>query len=401
MLTKNRAMSWFLTSRALTAAIVASVVLVNSVAWGIPLLVGSDRSRPALDRTDVKTGSVTKPDKPATGHRRRVTKTVMQVQRALIPLPDQAPQRLSLQGLRKSALYNIGRAEPLPPPPAMLAVPSRPWQSRQPITLFPRPEAAPELLQSSRLATTTDDAIAPPRRFTQTRNSVRDIVLVSPYTPGVRVAPDGRGHEWRHRNLRTPEGATTLDKAKAIARRAARRFEQMRDRMAGLDAGDASNEERARSRALMPVASRPPRIVDGAVGHYASKSAYSHVRARLIRQSLGQIGTLPSDISTMQAARVSATSDVNTPHSAGDIHPNSAVKVSQPKRVARLTPKMTARSRRRRARIRGTAVLRKQRQAANRRRATRRRDRSTRKINGFRSDFHRQLVAANFFGNAQ
>ncbi len=406
MLTQNRAMSWFLTSRALTAAIVASVIFINFVAWGIPLLVGLGHSRPAHDGTDIKTGSVARPDWPATGRRGRVTKTVLQVQRALIPLPDQAPEQLSLQGLRKSALHKIGRAQSLPPPPTMLALPSRPWQSKQPITLFPRPEAAPELVQSASLATTTDGAIAPLRGFTRTRNSVRDIVLVSPYTPGVRVAPDGRGHEWRHRNVRTPTGATTLDKAKAIARRAARRFEQMRDRMAGLDARGAAagGEERARSRALMPVASRPPRIVDGAVGRYASKSAYNYVRARLIRRSIGHVGTPPSDIPTMQAARVSARPDVNTPHSAGDTRPNPAVKVSQPKRIARLTPKETARSRRRRARARGAAVLRKQRQASRRRGARRRetrRHRSTRKINGFRSDFHRQLVAANFFGNAQ
>ncbi|MFY0613228.1 MAG: hypothetical protein JXQ99_16975 [Hyphomicrobiaceae bacterium] len=381
MLNNHRTMSRFLSSQTLTVAIVSSVVLINSVAWGIPLLVKAGEADPVQDISS--TNTIAAPTLPTPLVKRAEGKVVKSAFRGssapVIPLPAKAPE------FEQERLH-----------------------SREPATLFPRPQAAPELLQVTTAAAAPVRLGAPQRSRQRARHSARDIVLVSPYTPGVRVAPDGRAREWRHRNLRSSSGTTTFDKARAIARRAAQRFEQMRDRMAKLDARDAAtNEERARGLALLPVAPRPPRIVTGSVGRSATKSAHNYVRARLIRRPIGDaIVWPPRNFSPAFVMSVAPAEAIVVPADSPSAQPTQ--------RLARLTATAVARSPRRRSRSvrsRRSAArarskwLRAKRSRASRavrtaRRRSKRYRRYPRKINGFRRSFHRQLVAANFYGTA-
>lgn len=389
MLSNHGTMNRFLSSRTLTVAIVSSVVLINSVAWGIPLLVKSGQPGALLDGSKVTTDAL--PRSSGSVEKRleiKAAKIALDADRALIPLPAKAPMREEAQAV---------------------------LQSREPATMFPRPQAAPVLLlQASQEATAPDrdGAVKRGRGVVLERHAARDIVLVSPYTPGVRVAPDGRGHEWRHRNLRISSGPTTYDRAKAIARRAAQRFEQMRDRMAKLNVRDAgsTNAERVRRLALLPVAPRPPRIVTGSIGRRATKSASNYIRSRLVRRPIGHsIARLPRNFSPAFVMSVAPAPAM----SSGAPTVNSGKRVAQPRRVARLTTTATIRTQRKRARSRAVRSRRnaartrrlrvKRNRATARRRITRRTVRRSRRparrINGFRRGFHRQLVAANFFGN--
>lgn len=400
MLTKNRAMSRFLTSQALTAAIVGGVVLINSVAWGIPLLMGSGQSASAVVGTNISTGSLPRlrGDQPSV-----LKQAVLRAPKALMPLPQQAPNR-------SRPVSKAERGAQLPPLPMARLLPTRPLPVRQPKTLFPRPVAPPGHLSADQLAKSSASATEPRRAVL--RKPVRDVVLVSPYTPGVRIAPNGRGHQWRHRNLHVSSGATTLDRAREIARRASLRFEQMRHQLAGLDGRGvvASNDVHIQRRALLPVAVRPPRIVvDGAARHSVARSAYSEVRTRLIRRPLNRAATPRQDVAAVPTAPPPGTiqsrlllQEERAPSAPG------VVEVPPPARIARLSPQAAKRSPRRarvrRARVRRGGV-RAQRRPARSRRANKfrkaRHRRSSRKINGFHREFHRQLVAVNFFGGSR
>ena len=382
MLYNHSMLSRLLSSRTLTVAIVSTVVLINSVAWGIPLLVTASQQRTVLDGS--KTNAASPPTLPEPRVERRGNRmaTVAPPKaRKRIPLPVQAPGSEHLRAL---------------------------LQSREPATMFPRPVAAPAATKTLSASAVRNrvgarDLGGPQRE----RYAARDIVLVSPYTPGVRIAPDGRGHEWRHRNLRSSSGPTTIDRARAIARRAAQRFEQMRDRMAKHNArGSAPTvEDRAHGLALLPVAPRPPRIVTGSVGRSATKSSRSYIRARLVRRPITSISLQPprnfSPAFVMSVAPAQAAAP-----------PSEETRSGVEQRVAHLTPPSTVRVERTRARPRkvrrrrGTARAREKWRRARRHRATRsrhtrrtrQRSRGPRRINGFRRGFHRQLVAANFFG---
>ncbi len=181
----------------------------------------------------------------------------------------------------------------------------------------------------------------------------------------------------------------------------------MRARLAGLDDRRviASNEARTHHRALQPVAARPPRIVDGAVGHNATKSAYSYVRTRLVRRPLKPVATLPPVVAVVPRAPAPATRQNQRPVTVASVPIAPDVEAATPTPLVRVAPKAAKRSpRRARARpVRAKrASLRSKRNRIRRRRAINarkiRRRRAPRKINGFRRDFHRQLVAANFFG---
>ena len=139
MLTKNRATSQFLTSHVLTAAIVGGVVLINSVAWGIPLLVGSGHSDSALVGANIKTGALPR----LTGEQPSLVKqAVLRVPTDLMPLPEQAPGRSLAPKSYKSASLVV-RGKQLPPLPIARLLPARSWPIRQPKTLFPRPTTPP------------------------------------------------------------------------------------------------------------------------------------------------------------------------------------------------------------------------------------------------------------------
>ena len=182
----------------------------------------------------------------------------------------------------------------------------------RPATLFPRPQPAPELRDAAgnrsqdnasrnRTPAVAGFVSTAPQQVSvaPTADSTREVVLASPYTPGVRVTPRGHGLQWHHRNLRVADNATTLDTARAIARRAAERFDQMRDRMAKLDAHDAdlTARERDSRRTLLPVGLRPPRIIAGtdlpSQQHARTKSVSNYLRPRLVRRPLGNPPTLP------------------------------------------------------------------------------------------------------------
>lgn len=378
MLTQNRAMTGFLKSRALTAAIVSSVVLVNSVAWGIPLLVGSGPSNPRPAYSDIRTGSL-----PAVRERVHHPSATLSSNQPSFPLPAKAPPRAKAQHVKQVAVVSTGAERALP---------------RRPITMYPRPEPTPDMDKEARSRTTTQLAAAPIATRTGAPNVVREVVLVSPYTPGVRIAPGRHDGGWRHRRSQTEgDGVSTLDKARAIARRAARRFEQMRNRIAHADQHAVDPDRSQRRSALLPVAPRPPRIIEAPEGgRSASKSAHSYVRARLVRRPLSNAAR------TRQFALAPANIQSVTETAA----PTSARRASQPDQSTRraaavrkaVRKRTTARARRRiaktRVRQRTTVRRRKARQRFARSR------RAPRKVNGFSRSFHRRLVAANFFGGS-
>lgn len=383
MLTQIRAKTGFFRSRALTAAIVSSVVLVNSVAWGIPLLVGSGQSKSRPAYSDIRTGSLPKAQ-PGSNFSRTALKPI----ESRLPLPVQAPP--------------IGTAQVAKQVAAVSGVGEQRSAKRRPITMYPRPEPTPIL--GKQVRSQPAPKLASARTTTQSgvRRTVREVVLVSPYTPGVRIAPGALNNEWRHRQVGSAaDGVSTLDKARAIARRAAQRFEQMRDRITRADRHAADPDRSQRRSALLPVAPRPPRIVEAPGGRRsASKSAHSYVRARLVRRPIGASGTAaprtrqfalaPADIGSMSGAAT----------------PAEASQATRPSRVVRPSPTVRGAARRRtseRSRRR-VARARARRRSVVRRRArqrTVRTRRAPRKVNGFRRSFHRQLVAANFFGGGR
>ncbi|MFT7578245.1 MAG: hypothetical protein ACI9XZ_004652, partial [Alphaproteobacteria bacterium] len=326
MLTQNRANAQFLTSRALTVAIVVSVVLVNSVAWGIPLLVGgSSHSSPLLDSSRMTTGTISKLKKARQPSTKLAKQSPQKIYAGLVPLPNQAPGRAyeAVVHSAKSVSENVGR-QGLPE----LAL------SSKPSTLFPRPEPRLELPKPPRIAAAVHDNAGTKRQLhLKIRKRAQGVVLVSPYTPGVRISPKGSGHEWRHRNLRVANGQTTLDTAKAIASRAARRFEQMRDKMANLDVRRARGfgEGGAHRRALLPVAPQRPRIAGNSDAHSVSKSARNYVRARLVRRPLA--GVASSQTRTSGASRDPIPTNVNR-----RITRPPVSNTSKSRQVARLTP---------------------------------------------------------------
>lgn len=398
----------FLPSNCLTIAIVGTVVLVNSVAWGIPLLV-RDEDRPAMDQM-AGIGAVAR---SALQHSSLVT--------AAIPLPVPAPPH---SDIARTGLAPV---------------------SRPPATLFPRPEPAPRFATQSVAA----GRIRPAERSPQGR---QEIVSASPYSPGVRPGADG-GLEWRHRILHDPSGASTLEAAKAIARRAAERIDQMRDRMAKLDA-PLSEDENARQRTLLPVAPQPPRIV----GNFGvAKNEQSSVRPRLVRRPIGtrvatsapapQVASAavrpaselrfsrqlaarqravaatepqrPARLSPPSESAVSAADAARAARAASAARAARTAEVARADEVARIEAAATARRRlaalnaaaprrtlEQHVRVRPARATRYRRKQRNEVRMARQRPRipnenigNRGRIDGFRRGFHRQLVRSNFFGS--
>lgn len=400
MLTQTWPGARILSSRALTPAIILCVVLINSVAWGIPLLLGMEnRVTTAGGAIQITTGALSKP--PSVDRRQ-----VNSVSRPIVPLPRRAPirqaGRVALSD--KAAERASGAQAPKSTSSAPSGIPS---------TLFPRPVprlALNEERKPEAIAIRGD--VAKQVFHSQAkRRHVRDVVLVSPYTPGVRISPNRHGHGWRHRNPIANAGQTTLSTAKDIALRAARRFEEMRDRMAKLDARTASGhrESKLNRQLLRPVVSQPPRIAGQTSGLSDTRSSQVFVRARLVRRPIvgARVSQQTPETQTLQT-QAAELSRHQTIRSGASKRPSS-----NQRRLARLTPPPVSNKtkRVRRTILRGRTKVRRgrvrrakqQRSRTARRvvktRQTKRRDRS-RKVNGFRRGFHRQLVAANFFGSS-
>lgn len=434
-----------LSTRALTGAIIASVVLVNTVAWGIPLLSGRDHRAELVAGSNIKTASLPRPTAPASSlaetlpsHPPGSAPTRSHLPPAPVaksaiwsmPLPSQGPimaQPVSTSAVPRFAFVTSDA-------PIALLIPSE----QAPATLYPRPETPPrnlflnETAPPSSVVPAKAQPASAPARPREAEIGPREIVLVSPYTPGVRTAPNGHGREWRHRNLRASQGATTLDTAKAIAKRAAEQFEQMRDRMAKLDAqsADLSESERARSRALLPVAPQPPRVVDSGIGRSLAKSAYSFVRPRLVRRPIGGSVIASAYNPSVAPEAASPSTETSAVQRAQRPAQGEPTKVERQMKRQRALARANAvridlkRANLRKANLRRAAlkrrynlnakrkrlaVAREKRRSAQRRafrvgaaraRVTKRRrysSRRGRKIDGFRRSFHRQLVASNFF----
>src|SRR6056297_156868 len=138
-----------LTSRSLSIAIIAGVVLINSVAWGIPLIVGG--SAKVSHNSNIRTDSITAPApvtrSPSRERLIRLTATRFPRNIAVSGEGEQAPAP------PRTKSRNLPLPTPAPPPelPAKLALPTpNPnaaastvadiTESAPPATLFPRPQ---------------------------------------------------------------------------------------------------------------------------------------------------------------------------------------------------------------------------------------------------------------------
>jgi hypothetical protein len=448
----------FLSSRSLTVVIVGSVVLVNSMAWGIPLLVG---------KRQVQYGLASKSTQSASSLATRALaqrRPTGDVQSAMVPLPELRPARRVRQEqpipLPDPAPHKATRSGSVIANAVVLAMHNRAAAA----ALYPRPEAAVLSPITRPLPNATGPGKPPAalraETFVTRKLPMRDIVLVSPYTPGVRVSSVGRGYAWRHHAPRSSSRPSTLDTARAIARRAAKRFEDMRNRIAKFDRRDKelAMQERRRQRALLPVAPRPPRIVNHSGSRSAVKSAQKFLRPRLVRRPLGRSTTMRTAQLKIAAAAPASAAKVRTlsrSHTAtsNTTRQRKQRRIGQPDRVARLlhatrraqeaqsniqtterrqrlsalkvaighrnrpltkqisnTSRAAARQRdraerHRRARrsivssrtsSRRSTARRHWRSSARRSRHAKRR--RSRRIDGFRRNFHRQLANVNFFG---
>jgi hypothetical protein len=398
-------------TNALTLSIVGVVVLVNSVAWGIPLLTGTDRggtSNHAKRPAPITTGAIPRPARrpefPADTS-------------ALVPLPARLPatapdavkpahaKRDNTQAVSLKTLY------PLPEPaPAKLLVPPSPPPAEAPATRKVRIVSAP-------------------------RYGRNDTALVSPYTPGVRGKPAAKKRQLNPVPEALPND-TPLSRAREIARRAARRFEAMRAR---LEAPETHSQVAAGSHTTLPLsATHPTASLIGSSS--ASKSAVAYVRPRIVRRPIQTEPARAADETpiTVAAAPQGTAADEAVPRQAADTSgrhadaPSADAVVPVPSLNPRPRPHRTASLEERKAApersakrpltraaepasrpapavheshastsSRRRAERRHARQAVDRAKRRQRRiasRRKPRKIDGFRPSFHRQLVSVGFFG---
>lgn len=388
----------------LTASIVGVVVLVNSVAWGIPLLTGdgdSDPARNAKRLDSITTGAIPRPERRPEMEAGATSPVPLPV---LSPMPAVEPSGSDVSGRRGAG-------------------------PRSPKTLYPLPESAPSQL----LVPPSKPASTPPEtRVTRTASAPtfawRDTARVSPYAPGVRMkqlenaAPSTKRPPAQAYELAKD---TTLERARQIARRAAERFEAMRAR---LDAPQSSRQAGLSSQTL-PLGARPPTAsLIGSTS--ASKSAFAYVRPRIVRRPIEpaapKVQSAPVAIAAAPVTPVDLGSIRNRAEDAGRVEPSApaqqaaiasdAVPVPslhhRPRQMASLTKSpSTAKQRTTRPSVARAArpVRRDAAQRRLKRRITRLKNRGRRvasrrpqrKIDGFRPSFHRQLVSANFFSGSQ
>ena len=406
-------------SNTLTFVIVGVVVLINSVAWGIPLLTGTERPTPTEtvarlnDPVSATNGTIPHPTPRPAG---------LSAGQSSVPLPEMAPSGSRLAGhLAPSELHEN--------------------TTRPPKTLYPYAERASDLLllpvnNSEPAEVKIDDNKSVLERSNGDR--APDLAMVSPYAPGVRMLrPPGteRSNSPAPYALQDSDKETTLERAREIAQRASRRFAEMRARLESRD----QSRPQTTGNALLPLdARRPTASLIGSSS--TTKNAVAEVPPELIRSPL-----LPS----LTVARDDDVPPDKTGPSAVVRKPNQTPEVTRPVRIAsvpipaansRLSPSIegvaaqddasieasvnrapmvsqadeavdkenttqsaptarttrATRARTERPRRGAQRVSRDARQRTRNRRTQRRR---AKKVDGFRKNFHSQLVRANFFGN--
>ncbi len=432
-----------------SAAIVASVAAANLISWGIPLLStafgyddGESPSGPVVVSRPVISGStIAAADKLgaiAGDWSVRVAAAApsdpaMQRPSAIVPLPVHAPTGSETQADLVPLPGKRLRGKVRPSVASLFA--NDPDEHRTP-ALYPFPEAPPKVwpvqVTEARQAARAIKRQPKAASTKKLKSKSRDVVLVSPYSPGVRIDAADGGHAWRHRDHRQPE-VSTLELARRIAARTARRFREMREQMTRHDARmslGARVPEQVRA-SLLPVSPRPPRIVgrDGQVKVVASTNA-PPVRNRLIRQPTGPaVASNPSDavkrskysreLAAERAPDARATRSRIFPVARKKTAPGPVVAIAMPERRTTIAdPKPAARSPARRESLekpvrqirRIKQVRRNPPRQIRRKRPTRRiverprrvagwSKRRAKRINGFRPSFHRMLVRGNFYGN--
>jgi hypothetical protein len=408
-------------ANALTFVIVGVVVLINSVAWGIPLLTGTERpTRTETGAMQNDLAAVTTVTIPSPTPR----PARLSVGQPSVPLPEIAPNgSLPAGHLARSGLHAN--------------------TTRPPKTLYPRPERAPDLLllpvNNTEPGEVTLDA--KPVRERNARHRAPDLAIVSPYAPGVRTnAPPSteRSNSPAPSALAKFDRDTTLERAREIAQRAARRFAEMRAR---LELRDQSWPQTTGS-SLLPLDAR--RSTASLIGSSSSvaKNAVADIDPELVRSPLlpplkgardedhpaDKDKTVPSTVTrqpnrTPEVAQPVRIAYVPIPaansrplRSSGSVptqdvpsinttvmrasvvsqadeavDTQNATKAVQTPQAPKPTRPRTERNRRAEHRASRDARQRTRNRTVRRQRA--------KKVDGFRKNFHRQLVRANFFGS--
>jgi hypothetical protein len=278
-----------------------------------------------------------------------------------------------------------------------------------------------------------------------------EVVMASPYSPGVRMAGNRQMPAARKLDGHSSTDPTALVTAQAVARRAAERFRQMRDRMMTKALQADSVDELARQRFMRPVIARAPQgaprvipaspgtqrvltpsvLQSGRMGIGINAKAEENsprsglVRPRLVRQPLSNndttspvvasAGATSRHVAISRSAANLRLTDINqTEAAAGRILAPSRTtenkRPSLPQLLARATPAdevvmevrrvrraQASRSGRHKRSYDGRSKQRRTSAHRVARQTYRPSRRSKRKIDGFRPSFHRQLVRANFF----
>jgi hypothetical protein len=403
-------------SNTLTFLIVGFVVLINSVAWGIPLLTNAHTATEESTSIPATGGAIPRPsrvgmDLPSRG--------------APVPLPAMAPN-----GHPESA-------------PAARNISSE-HVNWAPKTLYPQPERAPEQLLGPPNEIVAAAPDAAPARGLDVRPRNPDLAFASPYAPGVRIQPrtgsQGSG-------VTPPQSSyehdrdSTLARAREIAQRASRRFEAMRAR---LEERETSSPHETDATVLPLDARRQTASLIGS--GRAAKSAVASVRPNLIHQPISraqEVASIEVSSSPPPKPSASAPSAAGPEAAIADPRPLAATPVTVPiptvhrrpdppsqiataqepprgpvesEPVARTDgttgagetkpagqkPKVASSSRT--AEVANGRAERRRRAAQRRQNTTRRPTqqasrRRQQKIDGFGKNFHRQLVSANFFSN--
>lgn len=290
-------------SNTLTFVIVGVVVLINSVAWEIPLPTGTERPTPTEtvarlnDPVSATNGTIPHPTPRPAG---------LSAGQSSVPLPEMAPSGSRLAGhLAPSELQEN--------------------TTRRPKTRYPHPERAPELLllpvnNSEPAEVTTDDKSVLVRS-----NGYRapDLAMVSPYAPGYRMLrppATERSNSPAPYALQDLDKETTLERAREIAQRASRRFAEMRAR---LEPRDQSRPQTTGNALLSLDARRPTASLIGSSS--TTKNAVAEVPPELIRSPLLPSVTITGDDDV--------PADTTVP-SAVVRKPNRTPEVAQPVRIA-------------------------------------------------------------------
>ena len=403
-------------SNTLTFLIVGFVVLINSVAWGIPLLTSAKTAPGEGTSIPATTGAIPRPIRGAMDLASRG---------APVPLPAMAPN-----GSTETA------------PAARYA--SAEQVNRAPKTLYPQPERAPEQLLGppNEIAAAAPDA--PPAREPDIRPRNLDLAFVSPYAPGVRIQPRADSQSsgvTPPRSSYEHDRDSTLARAREIAQRASRRFEAIRAR---LQEREASSPHETGATALPLDARRQTASLIGS--GRAAQSPVTPVRPNLIHPPISpsqEVASIEVSSSPPPKPSASAPSAAGQEGAIADTRPLAATPVTVPiptvhhrpdppsqiataqepprdpiasEPVARTDdttatgetkptgqkPKVASSSRP--AEVASGRAERRRRAAQRRQNRTRRRTQQAsrsrqQKIDGFGKNFHRQLVSANFFSN--